>query len=159
MNENKSKIAGLNICCIGAGYVGGPTMIVIANNCPEVFINIVDIDEIKINAWNSEDLKNLPVYEKGLDTLLKKVRNKNLFFSTNISEEISKADLIFICVNTPTKKSGLGAGKASDLKYIELCSRQIAKHSKGKTIVVEKSTVPVKTAKVIEDILLSLIHI
>ena len=143
----------LKVCCIGAGYVGAPTMVVIANKCPRILVNIVDVDEKKISAWNDKDFKNLPVYEIGLESLLRKTRNKNLFFSNKVSEEISKADVIFICVNTPTKKNGIGAGKASDLKWIEQCSRQISQHAKGHTVVIEKSTVPVKTAKVIDDIL------
>ena len=153
MNTDILKKYDLRICCIGAGYVGGPTMAVIADKCPEILVNIVDVDKKKINAWNDKDFKNLPVYEIGLESLLKKRRNKNLFFSNNVNEEISQADVVFICVNSPTKKNGIGAGKASDLKWIEQCARQISKHAKGHTVVVEKSTVPVKTAKVIEDIL------
>tara|TARA_B100000212_G_scaffold339971_1_gene319482 strand:- start:6205 stop:7629 length:1425 start_codon:yes stop_codon:yes gene_type:complete len=153
MKANLLKEYQLRVCCIGAGYVGGPTMVVIANHCPDILVNVVDIDQRKIDGWNCKDFKNLPVYEKGLESLLRKTRNKNLFFSNNVSEQISKADLIFICVNTPTKKNGVGAGKASDLKWIELCARQIAKYAKTHTIVVEKSTVPVKTAEVIEKIL------
>ncbi len=128
-------------------------MAVIADRCPKILVNIVDVDEKKINAWNEKDYKNLPVYEPGLESLLKKTRNKNLFFSNKVNEEITKADVVFICVNTPTKKNGIGAGKASDLKWIEQCARQISKYAKGHTVVVEKSTVPVKTAKVIENIL------
>ena len=153
MNKDIAKIYDLRICCIGAGYVGGPTMAVIADKCPKILVNIVDVDEKKINNWNDNDFKNLPVYEPGLESLLKKTRNKNLFFSNNVNEEISKADIVFICVNTPTKKNGTGAGKASDLKWIEQCARQISKNAKGHTIIVEKSTVPVKTARVIENIL------
>jgi len=143
------------ICCIGAGYVGGPTMAVIANKCPEISINVVDINEERIALWNAEKLENLPVFEPNLDEIINKTRNKNLFFSTNVSESISRADLIFISVNTPTKKSGLGAGQASDLKWVESCAREVALHSKGHTIVVEKSTMPVKTADVIKTILIS----
>ena len=120
-------------------------MAVIADRCPKILVNIVDVDEKKINAWNEKDYKNLPVYEPGLESLLKKTRNKNLFFSNKVNEEITKADVVFICVNTPTKKNGIGAGKASDLKWIEQCARQISKYAKGHTVVVEKSTVPVKT--------------
>ena len=142
-----------NICCIGAGYVGGPTMAVIADKCPEILVNVVDINEERINLWNSLNLDLLPIYEPGLDKIIKKRRNKNLFFSTKLEENISKADMIFISVNTPTKKKGVGAGKASDLKWVEACARQVAKYSKGYTIVVEKSTLPVKTAEVIKTIL------
>ena len=142
-----------NICCIGAGYVGGPTMAVIADKCPDILVNVVDVNEERINLWNSLNLDLLPIYEPGLDKIIKKRRNKNLFFSTEIKDNISKADMIFISVNTPTKKKGVGAGKASDLKWVEACARQVAKYSKGYTIVVEKSTLPVKTAEVIKTIL------
>ena len=142
-----------NICCIGAGYVGGPTMAVIADKCPEILVNVVDVNEERINLWNSLNLDFLPIYEPGLDKIIKKRRNKNLFFSTKLEENISKADMIFISVNTPTKKKGVGAGKASDLKWVEACARQVAKYSRGYTIVVEKSTLPVKTAEVIKTIL------
>ena len=142
-----------NICCIGAGYVGGPSMAVIADNCPDLNINVVDINEQRINDWNNSDLEKLPIYEPGLKEVIKRCRDKNLFFSTNIKEHISNADLIFISVNTPTKKAGIGAGKASDLKWIESCSRQIGEYAKGFTIVVEKSTLPVKTASTIKSIL------
>ena len=142
-----------NICCIGAGYVGGPTMSVIAFNCPEYRVDVVDNNEERIKAWNSKDLSKLPVFEPNLDTLVEKCRGINLFFSSNVEEKISKADIIFISVNTPTKQKGIGAGFASDLKWVESCSRQIAKFSKGHTVVVEKSTLPVKTAETIKAIL------
>ncbi len=142
-----------NICCIGAGYVGGPTMSVIANKCPEIRVEVVDMNNERINLWNSPNLIDLPIYEPGLEEIIKNCRGKNLFFSTNIEEKISQADLIFISVNTPTKKKGIGAGKASDLKWVEACARQVAKYSKGHTIVVEKSTLPVRTAEVIKSIL------
>ena len=142
-----------NICCIGAGYVGGPTMSVIAYNCPHLRIDVVDINEERINAWNSNQFSELPVYEPGLENIVKKCRGINLFFSTNVEESISKADIIFISVNTPTKTRGLGAGYASDLKWIEASARQIAKYAKNHTVVVEKSTLPVKTAETIKIIL------
>ncbi len=142
-----------NICCIGAGYVGGPTMAVIAHKCIEITVNVVDSNKARIDAWNDNDLRKLPIYEPGLDKIISKTRNKNLFFSTNVEMNISKADLIFISVNTPTKTKGLGAGKASDLKWVELCTRQVAKFATGHTIIVEKSTLPVRTAKVIQEIL------
>ena len=142
-----------NICCIGAGYVGGPTMAMMANKCPDLIFDIVDINKERIDAWNSEDLSNLPIFEPGLEEIILNTRNKNLFFSTNINECISKADMIFISVNTPTKRAGLGAGKASDLKWVEACARQVASHAKKHTIVVEKSTLPVRTAEVIKKIL------
>ena len=141
------------ICCIGAGYVGGPTMSVIADKCPEIIVDVVDINEERINLWNSLNLDLLPIYEPGLDNLIKKRRNKNLFFSTKLEDNISKADMIFISVNTPTKKKGVGAGKASDLKWVEASARKVAEYSKGHTIVVEKSTLPVRTAEVIKKIL------
>ena len=143
-----------NICCIGAGYVGGPTMAVIANKCPHLKIEVVDLNEERINNWNNSDLSKLPIYEPGLSEIIKKCRNKNLFFSNEIQEKIENADMVFISVNTPTKTKGFGAGKASDLKWVEACARQVAKFSKGHTIVVEKSTLPVRTAEVIKSILL-----
>ena len=142
-----------NICCIGAGYVGGPTMSVIADKCSEITVNVVDINQDKINAWNSDDLSKLPIYEPRLDEIIERCRGKNLFFSTDIKEKIKIADMIFISVNTPTKKRGIGAGKASDLKWVEACAREVARYSEGHTIVVEKSTLPVKTAEVIKNIL------
>jgi len=142
-----------NICCIGAGYVGGPTMAVIADNCPDITVNVVDINKDRIESWNSSNLNELPIYEPGLDKIIERRRNKNLFFSNKVQENISNADMIFISVNTPTKKKGLGAGKASDLKWVEACARQVARFAKGYTIVVEKSTLPVKTAEVIKTIL------
>ena len=141
------------VCCIGAGYVGGPTMIVFANKCPDIQFKVVDLNESRIEAWNNEDLTKLPIYEPGLDNLLKKCRNKNLFFLTDIKSSIEEADMIFISVNTPTKRKGIGAGKASDLKWIEASARQIAEYAKGHTIVVEKSTLPVRTAETIKKIL------
>ncbi len=142
-----------NICCIGAGYVGGPTMSVIAKKCPEIIVNVVDINIKRINKWNNNDFEKLPIYEPGLGEIVKECRDKNLFFSTELEKHIKSADMVFISVNTPTKRKGLGAGKASDLKWVETCARQVAKYAKGYTIVVEKSTLPVKTAEVIQNIL------
>tara|TARA_B100000212_G_scaffold119733_1_gene89517 strand:+ start:4493 stop:5923 length:1431 start_codon:yes stop_codon:yes gene_type:complete len=142
-----------NICCIGAGYVGGPTMAVIANKCPKIKVNVVDVNKERVDLWNSSNLSELPIYEPGLDKLIKRCRGKNLFFSNRIKEFISNADMVFISVNTPTKKKGIGAGQASDLKWVEACARQVAKFATGYTIVVEKSTLPVKTAEVIKNIL------
>ena len=142
-----------NICCIGAGYVGGPTMAVIAQKCPQINVTVVDINEKRIAAWNDEDLSKLPVYEPGLDRVVEEARGRNLFFSTAVDEAIDKADMIFISVNTPTKTYGKGKGMAADLKYIELCARQIARVSKSDKIVVEKSTLPVRTASAIKSIL------
>ena len=147
------KIKINNICCVGAGYVGGPTMAVIANHCPNIQVNVVDINEQKINDWNNPNLSKLPVYEPGLDEIILKCRNKNLHFSTEVNKCISNADVVFLSVNTPTKTKGHGAGKASDLKWIEASARQVATYSKGHTIVVEKSTIPVHTAKTIKTIL------
>ena len=142
-----------NICCIGAGFVGGPTMSVMADRCRDILFKVVDINQERINAWNSNDLEKLPVFEPGLSEIIKRVRNKNLFFTTNINESIKDADMIFISVNTPIKKTGLGAGQASDLSWVESSTRTIASQSRGHTIVVEKSTLPVKTARVIKNIL------
>ena len=141
------------ISCIGAGYVGGPTMAVIADKCPHLDINLLDINEEKIINLNSNDLSLLPIYEPGLDKIIEKCRGKNLHFSTNLKEHISTSEMIFISVNTPTKKKGIGAGQASDLRWIDASARQIADYAKGKTIIVEKSTLPVKTALTIKKIL------
>ena len=146
-----------NICCIGAGYVGGPSMAIIADKCPNINVTVVDLNKKKIDAWNSEDLNQLPIFEPGLADVIKRCRGKNLTFSKNIEDNISSADMIFISVNTPTKKRGLGAGQALDLKWIESCSRDIAIYAKNHTIVVEKSTLPVKTAETIKSILNSYI--
>ena len=142
-----------NICCIGAGYVGGPTMAIIADRCPHIQVEVVDLNEARIRDWNQEDFNKLPIYEPGLAEIVQKCRGKNLHFSNLIKENIEKADMVFISVNTPTKKKGLGAGKASNLKWVEACARQVANFSKGHTIVVEKSTLPVRTAEVIKSIL------
>ncbi|WP_423740210.1 nucleotide sugar dehydrogenase [Flavobacterium columnare] len=142
-----------NICCIGAGYVGGPTMAVIAQKCPNVKVTVVDLNEERIAAWNSSELSKLPVYEPGLDKVVAEARGKNLFFSTEVDRAIDEADLIFISVNTPTKTYGAGKGMAADLKYIELCARQIARVAKTDKIVVEKSTLPVRTAEALKSIL------
>ena len=144
-----------NICCIGAGYVGGPTMAVIADRCPHVEINVVDLNEERIANWNNNDLSKLPIFEPGLDKIIKRCRNQNLHFSTDVEKQIALADMIFISVNTPTKTKGIGAGQAVDLKWVESSARQISIHAKGETIVVEKSTLPVKTAETIKKILLS----
>ena len=141
------------ICCIGAGYVGGPTMAVVAQKCPHINVTIVDINASRIAAWNNKDLSKLPVFEPGLDKIVQEARGRNLFFSTNIDKAIDEADMIFISVNTPTKTYGKGKGMAADLKYIELCARQIARVSKSDKIVVEKSTLPVRTASAIKNIL------
>ncbi|MFD2725967.1 nucleotide sugar dehydrogenase [Hyunsoonleella rubra] len=142
-----------NICCIGAGYVGGPTMAVIAKKNPQINVNIVDINQERIDAWNSKDLSKLPVYEPGLADIVRDCRGINLFFSTKIDEAINTAEMIFISVNTPTKTYGKGKGMAADLKYVELCSRKIAEVAKTDKIVVEKSTLPVRTAEAIKSIL------
>jgi UDPglucose 6-dehydrogenase len=141
------------ICCIGAGYVGGPTMAVIAQKCPQLQVTVVDLNEERIAAWNDEDVDNIPIYEPGLSAIVKEARGRNLFFSTNVEKAIDEAQVIFISVNTPTKTYGQGKGMAADLKYIELCARQIAKIAKDDKIVVEKSTLPVRTAEAIKSIL------
>ncbi|MFT4848843.1 MAG: UDPglucose 6-dehydrogenase [Sediminicola sp.] len=142
-----------NICCIGAGYVGGPTMAVIAQKNPHIKVTCVDLNVQRIADWNAEDLSKLPIYEPGLDVVVQEARGRNLFFSTEVDEAIAEADMIFISVNTPTKTYGIGKGMAADLKYVELCARQIARVSKKDKIVVEKSTLPVKTALAIKNIL------
>jgi len=141
-----------SICCIGAGYVGGPTMAVIALKCPEKKITVVDSNLERINAWNGP-LENLPIYEPGLSEVIEKTRGKNLFFSDNISETIDSSEMIFMAVNTPTKTEGEGAGMAADLSFIESCARDIAKFSKSDKIVIEKSTVPIRTAEKIKEVL------
>ena len=142
-----------NICCIGAGYVGGPTMSVIASQCPDIKVTVVDINQERIDSWNDENLDNLPIYEPGLKEIVGKARNKNLFFSTEVDKAIDEAQIIFISVNTPTKTYGKGKGQAADLKFVELCARNIAKVAKDDKIVVEKSTLPVRTASAIKSIL------
>jgi len=142
-----------NICCIGAGYVGGPTMAVIAKQCPDLKVTVVDVNQDRIDAWNDDNLDNLPIYEPGLAEVVKEARGRNLFFSTDIDKAIVESEMIFIAVNTPTKTYGEGKGQAADLKYVELCARQIAKVAKTDKIVVEKSTLPVRTAEAIQSIL------
>lgn len=141
------------ICCIGAGYVGGPTMAVIAQKCPDIKVTVVDLNEARIAAWNDTDTNNIPIYEPGLSEVVAEARGRNLFFSTDVDKAIDEAEMIFISVNTPTKTYGSGKGMAADLKYIELCARQIARVSKSDKIVVEKSTLPVRTAEAIKSIL------
>jgi len=138
------------ICCIGAGYVGGPTMAMIACKAPDVRVTVVDVNAQRIAAWNSD---TLPVYEPGLDELVREARGRNLFFSTDVSETIKDSDIIFVSVNTPTKLNGLGAGRAADLRYIESVARTIAEVATTPKIIVEKSTVPVRTATTIQEIL------
>ena len=142
-----------NICCIGAGYVGGPTMAVIAQKCPKVKVTVVDINQQRIQLWNDPDVNNIPVYEPGLAEIVKEARGRNLFFSTEVDKAIDEADMIFISVNTPTKTYGIGKGMAADLKWIELCARQIAEVAKSDKIVIEKSTLPVRTAAALKEIL------
>jgi len=141
-----------NICCIGAGYVGGPTMAVIALKCPHINVTVVDANSEKIKAWNGP-LDKLPVYEPGLSEIVKEARGRNLFFSDNIAINIEKSEMIFMAVNTPTKTEGEGAGMAADLCYVEACAKDIAKYSKSDKIVIEKSTLPVRTAEKIKEIL------
>ena len=141
------------ICCIGAGYVGGPTMAIIAQKCPHIKVTVVDLNADRIAAWNDPNVDNIPIYEPGLSEIVAESRNRNLFFSTDVEAAIDDAEMIFISVNTPTKTYGAGKGMASDLKYIELCARQIAKVAKNDKIVVEKSTLPVRTAEAVKSIL------
>jgi UDPglucose 6-dehydrogenase len=140
----------MKICCIGAGYVGGPTMAVIAFKAPEIEVTVVDMNEARIAAWNSD---TLPIYEPGLDEVVKTARGRNLFFSTDVKAKIAAADIVFVSVNTPTKTYGVGAGRAADLRYIESVARTIAEVSTTPKIIVEKSTIPVKTAETIKQIL------
>ena len=142
-----------SICCIGAGYVGGPTMAVIAKKNPNIKVTIVDINEERIAAWNDKDVSKLPIYEPGLAEIVEETRGKNLFFSTEIDKAIKESEMIFISVNTPTKTYGKGKGMAADLKYVELCARNIADVATTDKIVVEKSTLPVRTAQAIKSIL------
>ncbi|XZE22592.1 UDP-glucose 6-dehydrogenase [Pirellulaceae bacterium SH449] len=139
-----------SICCIGAGYVGGPTMAMIAKQCPDIPVRVVDLNQSRIDQWNS-DL--LPVYEPGLDEVVKEARGRNLFFSTDVKKCIEESSIIFIAVNTPTKTFGVGAGRAANLEFIEKCARTIAECSTGHKIVVEKSTLPVRTAEAVKRIL------
>jgi UDPglucose 6-dehydrogenase len=141
------------ICCIGAGYVGGPTMSVIAKQCPDIQVTVVDLNEARIAAWNDVDVTKIPVYEPGLSDVVSEARGRNLFFSTDVEKAIDEAEMIFISVNTPTKTYGAGKGQAADLKWIELCARQIARVSTTDKIIVEKSTLPVRTASTLKDIL------
>ena len=142
-----------NICCLGAGYVGGPTMSVIALKCPDIKVTVVDLNHSRIAAWNDDNLDNLPIYEPGLAEVVSQARGKNLFFSTDVDAAIDAADMIFIAVNTPTKTYGEGKGMAADLKFVELCARQIASVAKNDKIIVEKSTLPVRTAETLQTIL------
>ena len=142
-----------SICCIGAGYVGGPTMAIIAQKCPHIKVTVVDLNAERIAAWNDPDVNNIPIYEPGLSDLVAQARGRNLFFSTEVEKGIDEAQMIFISVNTPTKTYGLGKGMAADLKFIELCARQIASVAKDNKIVVEKSTLPVRTAEAVKNIL------
>lgn len=142
----------MKICCIGAGYVGGPTMAMIASKCPDIRVEVVDLNAERIAAWNSDEL---PVYEPGLDEVVRSARGRNLFFSTAVEDTIRSADIIFVSVNTPTKTFGMGAEKAADLRYIEAVARTIAEVVTEPKIIVEKSTIPVRTAEAIKTILAS----
>jgi UDPglucose 6-dehydrogenase len=140
----------IKICCIGAGYVGGPTMAMIAKKCPDIQVTVVDINASRIAAWQSDEL---PIYEPGLDEVVKEALGRNLFFSTEVDQGIRDADIVFVSVNTPTKTFGEGAGFASDLQYWELCARRIKEVSTSDKIIVEKSTLPVRTAEAMERVL------
>lgn len=140
----------MRICCIGAGYVGGPTMAMIAAKCPHVRVDVVDLNSERIAAWNSKDL---PVYEPGLDDIVSQARGKNLFFSTEVRQAIHESDIVFVSVNTPTKTYGIGADRAADLRHVEAVARTIAETADRPKIIVEKSTIPVRTAEVIQTIL------
>jgi UDPglucose 6-dehydrogenase len=140
----------MKICCIGAGYVGGPTMAMIAKQCPDIEVHVVDLNRPRIDAWNSS---SLPVYEPGLQEIVDQARGRNLRFSCEVEQAIAASDIIFIAVGTPTKTFGVGAGRAANLEFVEKCARQIASVSKGHKIVVEKSTLPVRTAEAVKRIL------
>ena len=140
----------MKICCIGAGYVGGPTMAMIAMKAPAIEVRVVDMNVARIAAWNSD---TLPIYEPGLDDIVRQTRGRNLHFSTDVHGAIRASDIIFVAVNTPTKTYGVGAGRAADLRFIESVARTIAEHANGPKIIVEKSTIPVKTAETIKEIL------
>ncbi|MFZ0615645.1 MAG: UDP-glucose 6-dehydrogenase [Chthoniobacterales bacterium] len=140
------------ICCLGAGYVGGPTMAMIAAKCPDIRVTVCDPNEKRIAAWNSD---TLPVYEPGLQEVVESARGRNLFFSTDVRKAIRESDIIFVSVGTPTKTYGVGAGRAADLKYIEAAARMIAEEAVGSKVIVEKSTIPVKTAEAMLTILRS----
>lgn len=143
-------MAKKNILCIGAGYVGGPTMAVIADKCPDYRVTVVDINQSRIDAWNSD---KLPVFEPGLAEVVARCRNRNLFYSTDIPGEIKRSDIIFVSVNTPTKTFGYGAGKAADLQFLEKTARSIVEYAESDKIVVEKSTLPVRTAQALSRVL------
>ncbi|MEM1296621.1 MAG: nucleotide sugar dehydrogenase, partial [Verrucomicrobiota bacterium] len=140
----------MKICCIGAGYVGGPTMAMIAAKCPDIQVTVVDVNQARVDAWNSDEL---PVFEPGLDEIVQEIRGTNLHFSTDVENAIKEAEIIFVSVGTPTKTYGAGAGRAADLRYVELAARTIADVSEGHKIVVEKSTIPVRTAEALRTIL------
>ena len=140
----------MKICCIGAGYVGGPTMAMIAKKCPHIDVTVVDINAERIAAWQTDEL---PIYEPGLLEVVQEARGRNLFFSTEVDDAIRTADIVFVSVNTPTKTFGEGAGRASDLQYWELCARRIKDVSTSDKIIVEKSTLPVRTADAMERVL------
>ena len=142
----------VKICCIGAGYVGGPTMAVIADKNPDVIVTVVDINAKRIDAWNSD---NLPIYEPGLDEVVKRRRGKNLFYSADIPTAIRESEIIFVSVNTPTKTFGEGMGKAADLQHLEETARSIIQYAESDKIVVEKSTLPVRTAQALSRVLQS----
>lgn len=150
MLKTPTPTAVKKICCIGAGYVGGPTMAMIAKQCPHIHVTVVDINEARIAQWNSDEL---PIYEPGLQEIVEECRGRNLTFSTQVDETIRDADMIFISVNTPTKTFGVGAGRAANLEFVEKCARKIADVSVGHKIVVEKSTLPVRTAEAVKTIL------
>src|SRR5258708_1647307 len=152
LGELTENLIYMNICCIGAGYVVGPTMAMIALKSSDIRVTVGDMNTARIAAWNSD---RLPVFEPGLDDVVKQTRGKNLFFSTDVVGGIKTADIIFVAVNTPTKTYGVGAGRAADLRYIESVARTIAEVAEGPKIIVEKSTIPVKTAEAIQTILRS----
>lgn len=155
MTETPTHRPISKICCIGAGYVGGPTMAMIAKMCPHIDVKVVDINQARIDEWNSDEL---PVYEPGLLDVVSECRGRNLTFTTEIDAAIQEAEMIFISVNTPTKSFGVGAGRAANLEFVEKCARKIGDVSEGHKIVVEKSTLPVRTAEAVKTILSSANH-
>jgi UDPglucose 6-dehydrogenase len=142
-----------HIFCIGAGYVGGPTMAVMADRCPGVQVTVVDLNAERIAAWNDPDLAQLPMFEPGLDAVVGRARGRNLHFFTAVKKTIAAVDVVFISVNTPTKTNGLGAGQTSDFKWVEASARMVARAAHSHTIVVEKNTMPVRIYATVKDTL------
>lgn len=149
MSSEGSKQWKMKICCVGAGYVGGPTMAVMASHCPDIHISVVDMNKRRVDAWNSA---HLPIYEPGLEEVLKRTLNRNLFISTDVQGAVADANIVFIAVNTGTKDFGHWAGNGYDLSAYESVARAVAQYANKSVVVVEKSTVPVLTADRIRSV-------